>query len=54
MKECSGISRDIYACALIQPSKFFIANSNITFLRLFKKVLNDIITSFSNVHLYLT
>ena len=53
MKECSGISRDIYACALFPSSKFFSVNSNIIYLRLFKKVLNDVIISFSNVHLYL-
>ena len=33
MKECSGISRDIYACALFQSSKFFSINSNIMFFK---------------------
>ena len=31
MKESSGISRDIYACALFRSSKFFSVSSNITF-----------------------
>ena len=31
MKECSGISRNIYAYALFQASKFFSINSNNVF-----------------------
>ena len=53
MKECSGISREIYACAFFQSNKFFPLNRNIMFFRLFKKVQNDVIASVSNVHLYL-
>ena len=34
MKECSGISRDIYACTLFQSSKFFSINSNMMFSKI--------------------
>ena len=34
MKECSRISRDIYACALFQSSKFFSINSYIMFSKI--------------------
>ena len=34
MKECSRISRSIYACALFQSSKFFSINGNIMFSKI--------------------
>ena len=37
MKECSGIPRGIYACALFQSSKFFSINSKIMFSKIAKE-----------------
>ena len=53
MKECSGIPRGIYACALFQSSKFFSINSKIMFSKIAKESSKDVIISFSNVHICL-